>query len=140
MGSWSDLDANYPPGTLTPATALVVALGHLTGARSVENNGQRASSLPPGLGYDPDLPGRVERYLSEVSLEQFLAEASGLLSARQKLVVALQLIDQQLATGDPPERRPLLAQRIGGIGVDSDALAAHRATLALKNDLELFPQ
>jgi hypothetical protein len=140
MGSWSDLDANYPPGTLTPATALVVALGHLTGAGSAYADGQRASFLPLSLGCDPDLLGRVERYLGEVSLEQFLAEARGLLSARQKLVVALQLIDRQLAAGDPPERRPMLAQLIGGIGVDSDALGAHRATLALKNELELFPQ
>lgn len=31
MGSWAELDANYPPGALTPATALVVALGHLAG-------------------------------------------------------------------------------------------------------------
>ena len=108
MGSWSDLDANYLPGALTPATALVVALGRLAGARSAYTDGQRASFLAPGFGYDPDLLGRVERYLGEVPLEQFLTEAA-LLSAQQKLVLALRLIDRQFAAGDPPERRPLLA-------------------------------
>lgn len=45
MGSWSELDANYPPGTLTPATALVVALGHLASARSVHADGRLAAFL-----------------------------------------------------------------------------------------------
>jgi hypothetical protein len=140
MGSWTELDANYPSGTLTPATALVVALGHLAGVTSVYAEGRHAAFLPSGLGYDLDLLGRAERYLGEVPVDQFLVEAAALLSSRQKLVVALQLLDQQLAAGDPPERRALLTQLISGIGADRDALAAHQATLALKNALELFPQ
>jgi hypothetical protein len=140
MGSWSELDANYPPGTLTPATALVVALGHLAGATAVSADGRLAPFLPAGLAYDADLLGRAERYLAEVPREQFLAEARALLSARQQLVVALQLLDRQLAAGAPPARRDLLAQMITGLGVDPATVGAHRATLALKNDLELFPQ
>jgi hypothetical protein len=140
MGSWSELDANDPPGALTPATALVVALGHLAGARRVHADGRLAAFLPVGLGYDPDLLGRVERSLGEVPLDQFLAEAAALRTPRQKLVVALQLRDRQLAAGDPPERRALRTQLIAGIGVDHEDLAAHRDMLALKNALELFPQ
>jgi len=140
MGSWSELDANYPPGTLTPATALVVALGHLASARSVHADGRLAAFLPAGLGYDSDLLGRAERYLREVPLDPFLAEAAALFTPRQKLVVALQLLDRQLAAGDPPERRALFARLLSGIEADHDTLAAHRGTLALKNALELFPQ
>ena len=140
MGSWSELDANYPPGALTPATALVVALGHLAGATSAYAEGRLAPFLPAGIGYDADLLRRVERYLSEVPLDQFLAEASALLSRGQKLVLALQLLDCQLAAGDPPGQRGLVEQLIAGLGVDADRLAAHRATLALKNALSLFPQ
>ena len=140
MGSWIELDANYPPGALTPATALVVALCHLVGATSVYADGRLAPFLPDGLGYDADLLGRAERYLDEVSLEQFLAEAAALLSPRQKLVVALQLLDRQLAAGDRADQRALLNQLLAGIGANADALARHRATLALKNALELFPQ
>lgn len=140
MGSWSELDANYPPGALTPATALVVALGHLAGATSAYAEGRLDPFLPAGIGYDADLLGRVERYLSEVPLDQFLAEATALLSGGQKLVVALQLLDRQFAAGDPPSRRDLVAHVIAGLGVDADLLVSHRATLALKNDLSLFPQ
>jgi hypothetical protein len=140
MGSWTELDANYSPGMLTPASALVVALGHLVSASSVYADGRLAPFLPAGLGYDTDLLGRAERYLGEVPLDQFLAEAAALLSPHQKLVVALQLLDRQLAAGDRPEQRALLSRLVAGIGVDADALAGHRTTLALKNDLERFPQ
>lgn len=140
MGSWAELDANYPPDALTPATALIVALGHLAGVTSVYRDGKLASFLPAGLGYDADLLGRAERSLDEVPLDQFLVEAAALLSPRQKLVVALQLLDRQFAAGDPPVRRVLLHRLVAAVGADSDALATHRATLALKNELELFPQ
>jgi hypothetical protein len=140
MGSWAELDAIYPPGALTPATALVVALGHLEGARGVRADGRPAAFLPAGLGCDADLLGRAERYLAEVPVAQFLDEARALLSARQRLVVALQLLDRQLAAGDPPARRGRVRTLVDGLAVDAAALAAHRATLALKNDLELFPQ
>lgn len=138
MGSWSDLDATYPPGTLTPATALVVALSHLA---SVSMFGDpHLPVVPHGLGYDADLRGRVERYLAEVPLDSFLAEAHALLTPRQRLVLALQLLDHQLATGDAPEGRARLTRILVGIGADMDALAAHRPTLALKHDLSIFPQ
>jgi hypothetical protein len=140
VGSWAELDANYPPGTLTPATALVVALGHLAGATSVYAEGRRAPFLPAGLSYDADLLGRAERYLAEVPLDGFLAEATALLSVRQKLVLALQLFDRQLAAGDPTAGRALVNQIAAGLGVDAETLAPHRGTLVLKNDLGLFPQ
>lgn len=139
MGSWAELDAVYPPGKLTPGAALVVALGHVAGARSVYADGGPAPFLPAGLGYDADLLGRAERYLSEISLEQFLEEARELLSTRQKLVVSLQALDRGFAAG--AGRGGAIAGRIvAGLGADEAQLAAHRATLALKNDLEIFPQ
>jgi hypothetical protein len=140
MGSWTELDAIYPPGRLTPATVLVVALGRLAGATSLYTDGRLATFLPTRLSYDADLLGRAERYLGELSLDDFLAEARALLSARQRLVVALQLLDYQLAAGDPPERRDLAAQLLAGLGLEGEVLSVHRATLAIKNDLDLFPQ
>ncbi len=137
MGAWTDLDANYPPGALTPATALVVALAHFAGAA---HDADAAVALLPGLGYTPDLRERVARYLHEVPLDAFLAEARTLLSARQKLVIALHLLDAHLAAGAPTQGTALLQHLLSGIGVDPAELAAHQATLALKNDLTRFPQ
>ncbi|MFQ3662033.1 MAG: hypothetical protein SNJ69_06525 [Chloroflexaceae bacterium] len=140
MGSWTELDAIYPPGKLTPATALVVALGHLVGATGVYEGERLAAFLPPGLSYDADLIGRAGRYLAEVPLEQFFVEARELLSQRQRLVVALQVLDRALALGDTPVLRERAARLIAGIGADGDVLAGHRPTLALKNDLGAFTQ
>ncbi|NTU83999.1 MAG: hypothetical protein HGA45_32280 [Chloroflexales bacterium] len=140
MGSWSDLDAVYPPGALTPATALVAALGHLAGATSVYQGGRPAGWLPAGLAFDSDLLARAERYLNQVPLDQLLAEACALLTPRQKLAVALILIDRQIAAGDAPAPRALAGRIIAGIGADTDQLEGHRRTLALKNDLSIFPQ
>lgn len=95
---------------------------------------------PPGLSYDADLIERATRYLTEVPLEQFFTEARALLSQRQRLVIALQVLDRTLAPGDTPALREHAGQLIAGIGADGDALAAHRPTLALKNDLGAFTQ
>ena len=45
MGSWSELDAVYPPGALTPAAALVACLGRLEGAASVYREGPPVGRL-----------------------------------------------------------------------------------------------
>jgi acyl carrier protein phosphodiesterase len=141
MGSWTDLDANYPPGALTPAAAFAVALGHLHGLQSAyDAEGRRAASLPPDLPYDHDLLTRIERYLREVPIDAFLAEAERLLRPRQKLCVALNLLDAAWAGRERPEEHPLLEYMLDGLGVDLDALTTHRQTLALLHDVGLFPQ
>jgi hypothetical protein len=114
MGSWTDLDANYPPGALTPATALVVALAHVAGAA---HDADAALALLPELGFIPGLHERTARYLHEMPLDTFLAEAHTLLSARQKLVIALRLHDAHRAADAPAERSLLLERIITGLGI-----------------------
>ncbi|NTV62320.1 MAG: hypothetical protein HGA65_02130 [Oscillochloris sp.] len=145
MGSWTDFDAIYPPGVLTPATALLVALGHLAGADSVYAEGvggALAAFLPTrGIAYEPDLLGRAERYLTSVPLAAFLAEAAERLNRRQRLCLLLNLIDRRLAEGDErPEAHPLIAQLREALGVAPAELAPLRQTLVLLRDLAIFPQ
>jgi hypothetical protein len=140
MGSWTELDANYPPDALTPATALVVALGHLRGAYEVLERDGLTDVLPSQLGRSPDLVRRARHYLAEVPLEAFLAEARALLSTQQQLVLSLQVLDVHLAHGAAPTQRARLDQLLAGILADPGALEPHRATLALKNELRIFPQ
>ncbi|RRR76641.1 MAG: hypothetical protein EI684_02605 [Candidatus Viridilinea halotolerans] len=140
MGSWSELDAIYPPLALTPATVLVVALGHVAGATSIYNDGQLASFLPAGLGYDAELCARAEHYLATVPRARFLEESRALLSPRQRLIVALRLHERQLAAGNPSTSHPLVAQICAGLGVSPGDLAPHRATLALLHDHDSFAQ
>jgi hypothetical protein len=145
MGSWTDYDANYPPGTLTPAAALLVALGHLAGATSVYLGGPGtplASFLPrQGIAYEPDLLGRAERYLAEVPLDAFAAEAAARLNRRQRLCLLLNLIDRRQADGDErPDAHPLVSQLQAALDIDPAELTPLRQALALKNDLSIFPQ
>lgn len=137
MGSWTDLDADYPPGALTPATALVVALAHIAGAA---HDADTALALLPELGFIPDLRERIARYLHEVPLEAFLAEARTLLAPRQKHAIALRLHAAHRAAGAPAERTVLLEHIIAGLGLDRNDLAADQGDPARSNDLELFPQ
>lgn len=143
MGSWNDLDAVYPPGALTPASAFVVAFGHLAGARSVY---APAGGLAPfvglrcaGLAATADLLERAERYLSAVSLEQFLAELPARLSPEQRRCLALNLLDT--AAGRPPSERPaLLEPLLQALELDPALLRRDREALQAKHDLELFAQ
>lgn len=70
MGGWSELDAVYPPGMLTPGAVLVTALAHLHGATSLyDENGALARFVPDarrGLALDRDLLDRIEQYLARV--------------------------------------------------------------------------
>jgi len=145
MGSWIEFDATYPPGVLTPAAALLVALGHLAGATSVYADGRGgalAGFMPArGIAYEPDLLGRAERYLTSVPLEAFAAEAAERLNRRQRLCLLLNLIDRRMAAGhERPEAHPLIALLQTALGVTPADLAPLRQALAIKNDLSIFPQ
>lgn len=143
MGSWVELDAIYPPGALTPAAALLVALGHLEGADSVFGaDGRPAGFLPRrGIAYDADLLGRAERWLREVPLDAFLAEAAERLGPERRRIVLLNMLDRAAADGTiAPAAAALIAEVAAALGIPPDELAAYRRTLMLKNDLGAFPQ
>jgi len=143
MGSWAELDAYYPPGALTPATALIVALCHLAGATSIYADGgaRLADCLPRrGLLYDQDLLARAEGYLRDVALDQFLEEARALLNPEQKRCLLLNLLDFALAEAARLEDHALLARILAGLGMSLDHSQPYRQALAIKNDLALFPQ
>lgn len=144
MGSWTELDARYAPGTLTPASAFVAALGHFVGASTVYAQGTNnvlADWLPrQGIAYDHDLLVRAERYLADVELEPFLAEARTLLHAEQKLCLALNLLDLALARSTRPSDQPRFTAIIEGLGLSLEQLQPYWRALAIKNDLSMFPQ
>jgi len=143
MGSWAELDAIYPPGALSPAAALIVALGHMAGASSIyAADGRLADFLPRrGLSYDRELLARAEDYLGRVALEQFLEAARDLLNPEQKRCLALNLLDFALAeSAGRPGERTLLAQMLEGLGIAAEQLQPYWQALAIKNDLSLFPQ
>jgi hypothetical protein len=145
MGSWTELDANYPPGTLTPAAAMIVALGHLAGARSVYADADRhalAAFLPThGLIYDLEVLTRAERYLDEVPVEAFLEQARAILNPEQRRCLMLNLLDRILAQGVArPEKHVFFGQALESLGMTVEQLQPYWQALVIKNDLSVFPQ
>lgn len=136
MGSWSELDANYPPGALTPAAALIVALGMAEGAGSVYAEGGRpAAWVPRALGLSAELLARAEPHLRAADPAAFLAEARERLAMQQRLALLANVLDRAAPGGHA------FVERLRcGLGVPDDLLAPIRQALALKNDLGLFPQ
>ena len=146
MGSWVELDAYYPPGVLTPAAALVVALGHLAGARSAyadATTGELASFWPRGprgIAPDRDLAARVERYLAAVPFDAFLAEARERLNPGQRRALLLNVLDAALARSPNPAEHPQVGALAEALGAAPGWLAQARELLEQKNDLSIFPQ
>ena len=144
MGSWTELDAYYPPGTLTPAAALVVALGQLAGARSVYADGAGgalAAFFPRhGLAADRDLLDRAEHSLQHVALDDFLAEARQRLNPQQLRCLLVNLLDALLASGDEPRVRSRFGLLLEGLGATPEQIEPYRQALQIKNDLSVFPQ
>jgi hypothetical protein len=142
MGSWAELDAYYPPGALTPAAALIVALCHLEGATSIYGEGGRLADWLPrrGLAYDQDLLARAEGYIRDVAVDSFLEQAHALLNPEQRRCLLLNLLDAVLAAGVRPEDHAVFMRVMAALGTTVDEMRPYIPALALKNELSLFPQ
>lgn len=147
MGAWPELDAIYPPGKLTPATAFVVALTYMVGADDIyleEEEGSLAAFLPKhGLGdvrYD-DLLDRADAYLQAASLEQFLAEAPHMLNKQQKMCILLNMFDSALADGMvAPEETDVFQQFLAAFDISMDQIRPYIEGLVIKHNLKVFTQ
>lgn len=147
MGSWAELDAIYPEGTLTPGTALVVALGYVSGATSVYAD-RETGILAPFLTkqhldriLSNDICKRAEVYLQERPRDTFLTEANRLLTRKQKLSILLTMLDAALARGvASPQTQPLFQQFFQAFDIGEEQLRPHLECLMLKNNADLFPQ
>jgi hypothetical protein len=147
MGSWTDLDATYPPGKLTPATAFVVAFGHLSGAPSVYADPDvRALAgfirlYCAGIVPTQDVLDRAERYLREVTFDAYLAEAAALLNPQQKRCLALNLLDAIVGRDEQlPAHHYLLPRFLERLGLPAADVEAYRQALIAKNEVEVFAQ
>jgi hypothetical protein len=144
MGSWGELDANYPEGSLTPATALILGLAHLRKERSVyAATGGPAAWLPVRQldGISPAQLERAERLLTSLSFEEFLARAAELLWPRQRQAMLLMLCNHVLAEGGRrPDQHPIILALLSAFELDLHWLEQHLPALRLLNDYAAFPQ
>lgn len=145
MGGWPELDARYDQGTLTPAMAFVVSLTYMAGADGVylaEEEGSLAAFLPKnglgGIRYD-DLLMCADEYLKTASLEQFLTEASAVLTDEQKLCILVNMIDSALADGvAAPEEQALFKQFLQAFGIADEYVRPYLRGIFVKHNLAIF--
>jgi hypothetical protein len=144
MGSWTEFDAYYPPGCLTPGAAFLVALIYLEGGASLYADRERgilAAAVPRDrMALDADLLARTERFLTEVPLAEFLAEARIRLNLQQRRCLLINLLDRVLAAGAHPETHSRFRTLMEGLGVTPEELQPYWLLLSYKYDLSVFPQ
>ncbi|HYD98070.1 MAG TPA: TerB family tellurite resistance protein [Alphaproteobacteria bacterium] len=82
---------------------------------------------------------RAVQYVQRNSPDQFLAEATPLLSDGQKLCILANLLDSALADGQPePEEQRLFEQMQRAFGIGDAQLQAIFQVISLKNDRTVF--
>lgn len=145
MGSWGELDAHYPAGSLTPATALIISLAYLRKERTVYADDGRgpAAWIPIQRldGISPDQLERAEQLLTGLSFEEFLERAAALLWPRQRQALLLMLCNHVLAEGGRrPEQHPVILALLAAFELDINWLGQHLPALRLLNDYAVFPQ
>ncbi|NJN17916.1 MAG: hypothetical protein HC822_17400 [Oscillochloris sp.] len=101
MGSWNELDAVYPPGVLTPAAALITALGHVSGANCVyADKGGSAAFIPYAEldGILPDTLARAAHFLA-LPLTDFLPLLRDCLTPPLRLRLLALVFDRAYGAG-----------------------------------------
>jgi|HigsolmetaAR202D_1030399.scaffolds.fasta_scaffold00012_101 hypothetical protein len=145
MGSWGELDADYPAGSLTPATALILALAYLRKESTVyAADGRSPAAWLPVQRLDGVSPAQLERaegLLTSLTFEEFLERAAALLWPRQRQALLLMLCNHVLVEGGRrPEQHPVIQALLGAFELDRAWLEQHLLSLRLLNDYAAFPQ
>ena len=135
---------------MTPHLAFATALIYMIGADGkVENEevGQLLAVLGGeekggviGVGANNrQLLDRAYRYYQKTPIDQFLAEATPLLSDAQKMCILTNLIDSSLADGQAaPIEQQLFNKFLQAFDISEDRFRPFFEVIALKNDRAVF--
>jgi uncharacterized tellurite resistance protein B-like protein len=119
---------------LTPYLALACGLLYMMAADG-ELETQESSQLQSVLGGDKAVLSYALRYVQSVSVEQFFATASELLSVKDKWCILTNVCDALLADGRADRTElALFAQMTAAFGVRDAQFEPYFKILALKND------
>jgi hypothetical protein len=147
MGSWTELDAIYPPDALTPATALVVTLC-LVAEPALRDAALSSGNLASLLRradlkalLTSDVSTRALRFLREVPPERMLLEAAARLNRDQRQAVLLHLAEELRAARHPsPLEHHFFIQARAVLGEDLPTGALDSQPHPRLRELALFPQ
>lgn len=86
-----------------------------------------------------ELLARAQRYARSHSIDQFLAEATPLLSDAQKMCILTNLVDSSLADGQAePEEQVMFGKFLQSFGISEGRFRPFFEVIVLKNDRAVF--
>lgn len=104
--------------------------------------GEETSSGTIGVGANNrQLLAQAQKYVRSKSVEQFLADATPLLTDAQKMVILTNLIDSSLSDGQPePEEQALFGKFLQAFNVSEERFRPFFEVIVLKHDRNVFLQ
>jgi len=136
---------------MTPHLAFAVALLYMMSADGEIDNeevghllsvlgGEKSQSGTIGVGAQQQrLLDNAVRYRQRHTLEQFLQEATPLLSDAQKMCILTNLVDSSLSDGEAePEEQQMFDTFIKAFGIDESRFRPFFEVIVLKNDRSVF--
>ena len=123
---------------LTPHLVLAAALLYMM-ASDGQLEAEESSQLQAAIGGHEALLNFALRYVQQVPVEEFLAQAPEVLSAQDKLCILANVCDSMLADGRAdPDELALFSQFLETFGLSESLFAPYFKTIALKNDKTVF--
>lgn len=137
-------------GQMTPHLAFATALIYCTAADgemdneevghllSVLGGAKEGNSIGVGANNRALLEAAM-RYARKTPIEQFVREATPLLTDAQRMCILMNLIDSALADGEPePEEQQVINKIQQGFGISDQRFQPYFEVLVAKNDRSVF--
>lgn len=119
---------------LTPHLVLAASLLYMM-ASDGQVEDEESSQLQASIGGDEALLNFALRYVQQVPIAQFLAQAPAVLSAQDKLCILANVCDSMLSDGrSDADELALFSQFLEAFGMSETVFALYFKTITVKND------
>lgn len=123
---------------LTPHLVLAASLLYMM-ASDGQVEDEESSQLQAAIGGHEALLNFALRYVQQVPVAEFLAQAPEVLSAQDKLCILANLCDSMLSDGrSDPDELALFSQFLEAFGLSESVFGSYLKTITVKNDKTVF--
>jgi len=132
-----DVFKSEPP-KLTSRLALATGLLYMM-ASDGDIEAEEVGQLQSVVGGDQELVNSAIKYLRSVKYDQFLADAAGILSEKQKLCLLINMADSLMSDGRAEQsEQQAFGKALSQFGLTEDQFKPYFDTIAIKNNRSIF--